>query len=137
MMHAYSHLKMKTNSHELRITNFYFYGILFGPNIHIPTSMLHLNILSLLQKNKYKNKMHTCNKPGIRCMSEQKAERLHTKVNSKDWKVHNPRGHYLHTCCECLKKYTVLGWFQYCVIFFMRRQQEMRMRRMSTPSNTT
>ena len=27
-----------------------------------------------------------------------KAERLHTKVNSKEistWKVHNPRGHYL------------------------------------------
>ena len=39
-----------------------------------------------------------------------------TLKNKSTWKVHNPRSHYNYLRIVNFEKYTVLGWFQYCVI---------------------
>ena len=48
--------------------------------------------------------------------------------------MHNPRGHYNYLRLVSVHKYTVLVWFQYCVIIMneiggMRRRRRRRRRR--------
>ena len=64
-----------------------------------------------------------------------KAERLHTKVNSKEistWKVHNPRGHYLRVVS--VEKGTRC-WFVERFAFVMNEGGGMRRRRQDEHNN--